>query len=203
MDDRKTFLISMYNQLCNEMDRHIKITWQIVGVLLSTFTVFALVQNELIPLDLATDIVIVVACLALGIIIESNFWYNRNLVMVANIERQFLEPNDASEIHYYFIKHRDKNAFIDMMKIQMIFVLLILIIVVGYHYNEVVLPSLNPENDWDFLKISPYLILVTSSIILYKFYKKRIVNYNKFKTLSPGKPMLIDEDIPSNSDHKT
>jgi hypothetical protein len=42
-----------------------------------------------------------------------SYWYNRNLVIIANIERQFL---GRKEIHYYFGKHRKKshdNAFED------------------------------------------------------------------------------------------
>jgi hypothetical protein len=44
-----------------------------------------------------------------------SYWYNRNLVIIANIERQFL---GRKEIHYYFGKHRKKSAMITHLKIQ-------------------------------------------------------------------------------------
>jgi len=75
MADREDFLLEMYKQLCNEMDRHIKATWQIVGVLLSTFAVFALIEKKVISPDIAVAIIIAVCELSIAIIIEANFWY--------------------------------------------------------------------------------------------------------------------------------
>jgi len=203
MDDRKTFLISMYDQLCHEMDRHIKVIWQIVGVLLSTFAIFALVEKNIISIDIAASILIAVCGLAIAIIIESNFWYNRNLVIVANIERQFLDVSDAAEIHYYFTKHRKNNAYLDMMLIQMLFVGLILLIITAYHFSESVLPTLSIDNKFDLKKSLPYLILIITLIALYLFHRKRIRDFNEFKTNSPGKILKDVPEFRSNSDHVT
>ena len=52
-------------------------------------------------------------------LIDSSYWYNRNLVIIANIERQFLELKDLKEIHYYFGAHRPKNKMITHLKVQM------------------------------------------------------------------------------------
>ncbi len=200
MADRTDFLIEMYNQLCSEIDRHIKVTWQIVGVLLSTFAVFALIEKNIISLDIATSIVIAVCALAIGIIIESNFWYNRNLVIIANIERQFLVDTDIEDIHYYFKSHRKNNAYLDMMLIQLFFILIISSIVVLYHFSKEVLPSLSPSNEFNLSKTIPYLVLIASGILLLLFHFKRRKNYNEFKKNSPGK-MIGGNAIASNSDH--
>ena len=203
MDDRKTFLISMYDQLCHEMDRHIKIIWQIVGVLLSTFAIFALVEKNIISIDIAASILIAVCGLAIAIIIESNFWYNRNLVIVANIERQFLDVNDATEIHYYFTKHRKNNAYLDMMLIQMVFVGLILLIITVYHFNQSILHAFSFNNTFDLSKSLPYIILAITLISLYLFHRKRISDFNEFKSNSPGKTLEGVPEFESNSDHVT
>lgn len=203
MDDRKTFLIAMYNQICQEMDRHIKIIWQIVGVLLSTFAIFALVEKDILSLDIASSIILAVCGLALAIIVESNFWYNRNLVIVANIERQFLLSTDSQHIHYYFTKHRKNNAYIDMMLIQIFFVIIIAFIILTYHFNERVLPNLNIKNDFSLARSIPYLVVLIVIILICYFNSKRKNDYNTFKSNSPGK--IIDDtiNIPSNTDHKT
>lgn len=203
MDDRKTFLISMYDQLCHEMDRHIKVIWQTVGVLLSTFAIFALIEKNIISIDIASCILIAVCGLAIAIIIESNFWYNRNLVIVANIERQFLVETDAEEIHYYFTKHRKDNAYIDMMLIQMVFVFIILGIVTMYHFSQSILPNLSLKNDFSFGKAMPYIILSITLLLLFVFHKKRINNFNTFKSHSPGKAMVNQHQYQTNSDHAT
>lgn len=206
MAERKDFLLEMYKQLCAEMDRHIKATWQILGVLLSTFAVFALIEKKVISPDIAVAIIIAVCELSIAIIIESNFWYNRNLVMVANIERQFLNDDDAEKIHYYFLEHRENNAYLDMMVMQIIFVFIILLIVLLYHFLDVILPFLSPKNPFDFVKMIPYAVTIGGGIWLYWFHRKRRTDYNDFKRNSPGKDMteaLKTHRKPSNSDHPT
>ncbi len=207
MADRTDFLLEMYKQMCSEMDRHIKATWQIVGVLLSTFAVFVLVEKDVISPNIAAAIIIAVCELTVAIIIEANFWYNRNLVIVANIERQFLTgQDDAKEIHYYFLKHRTGNAYLDMMKMQVIFVLIILFIVLAYHFGDVILPTFSFKNSFDFSKTIPYVVLIGGGIFLIVFHYKRKKNYNEFKTNSPGKDMtalIANYNLPSNSDHVT
>ena len=202
-NNRKDFLIAMYNQLCSEIDRHIKVIWQIVGVLLSTFAVFALVEKDIIPLDLATAIINLVGALGLAIVIESNYWYNRNLVIIANIERQFLLESDITEIHYYFQKHRKNNAYLDMMLIQIVFIILLLTSINLYHFFSQVQPFVGLENSvFSPIKSIPYFVLLVSMVFLLRFHFKRISNYNDFKKASPGKE-IGGPEIESNSDHKT
>lgn len=185
---RKEFLIAMYNQLCSEIDRHIKIIWQTVGILLSTFAVFALVEKEIVSLDLASAIIVLVGAMGIGIIIESNYWYNRNLIIIANIERQFLVDNDEIEIHHYFTKHRPNNKYLDMMILQIAFIILLELIIILYHFNNEVLPFIKTENTvFSPGKMLPYLILIVVFFGLRYFHFKRIKNYNKFIEKSPGK----------------
>ncbi len=202
--DRKDFLIQMYQQLCSEIDRHIKIIWQIVGVLLSAFAIFALVEKDVIPLDIASVILVLVCGLSIAIVIESNFWYNRNLVIIANIERQFLKESDAIDIHFYFTKHRKNNAYIDMMIIQIIFVVILVCVVLIYHFSVEVLPFMKLEaSNFVPIKATPYLVFLISLVLLLSFHKKRIKNYNSFKDNSPGIEIKPPANFDSNSDHKT
>lgn len=202
--DRKDFLIQMYNQLCSEIDRHIKIIWQIVGVLLSAFAIFALVEKEIISLDIASVILVLVCGLSIAIVIESNFWYNRNLVIIANIERQFLNESDANDIHYYFTKHRSNNAYIDMMIIQIVFVVILLCVILIYHFSVQVLPYIHMEvSNFTPIKAMPYLVVLVVSILLIIFHKKRIKNYNSFKENSPGIQFENSDNFETNSDHTT
>lgn len=201
--DRKDFLIEMYKQLSNEIDRHIKVIWQIVGVLLSTFTVYALVQKNALSLDMATSILVLVSGLSVAIVIESNYWYNRNLVIISNIERQFLLDSDSKDIHYYFTKHRSNNAYLDMMVIQIIFVLVLLLIVIAYHFFIQVWPYRHLcLSHFDPIKSFPYFALIICVLWNLHFHFKRRRNYNDFKRESPG-ISISSQDVPSNSDHIT
>ena len=202
--DRKDFLIQMYQQLCSEIDRHIKIIWQIVGVLISAFAIFALVEKDVISIDIASTILVLVCGLSVAIVIESNFWYNRNLLIIANIERQFLKESDANDIHFYFTKHRKDNAYIDMMLIQIIFVAILAFVILFYHFSVQVLPFMNLESS-EFVPIKsiPYLVFIFVVWRLILFHKKRIRNYNSFKQNSPGIEITNSDGFSSNSDHTT
>ena len=202
--ERKDFLIQMYNQLCSEINRHINVIWQIVGVLLSTFAIYALVEKSVIPLDIATAILILVCSLNVGIVIESNYWYNRNLVIIANIERQFLLESDLKDIHWYFANHRKNNAYLDMMLIQIIFIVLLASIIIFYHFSQRVLPGIHePSKDFEFIRSIPYLISIICCLCLFLFHKKRISNYNDFVKNAPGILIQSADDFPGNSDHQT
>ena len=206
MADRTDFLLEMYKQLCAEIDRHIKATWQNLGVLLSTFAIFALIEKKVISPNIAVSILIAVCAVTIAMIVEANFWYNRNLVIIANIERQFLEDNDAEEIHYYFLQHRKDNAYLAMMKLQIIFVSIILAIVLIYHLAAVVAPTFSFKNSFNLAQCLPYIVLSICTVWLLIFNGQRKKDYNTFRQNSPGKDMttaLATHQKPSNSDHKT
>ena len=47
--DRKEFLLKMYDQMFNDINTHILVVWQSVGVVVGAFAVFALVEKNIIP----------------------------------------------------------------------------------------------------------------------------------------------------------
>jgi hypothetical protein len=103
---RRDFLLAMYGQLMNDINRHIVVVWQSVGVLFGAFAVFALVEKKIVSLDIATSLILLLCAWVVAHVYDAGYWYNRNLVIIANIERQFLRPSDLREIHYYFGRHR-------------------------------------------------------------------------------------------------
>ncbi len=86
---RSDFLIAMYNQLMNDINRHIVVVWQSVTALLGAFAAWALVEKQVISLDFAVTLIVVLAIWVIAHVYDAAYWYNRNLVMIANIERQF------------------------------------------------------------------------------------------------------------------
>ena len=51
--ERRAFLLHMYDQLFNDINRHLTVIWQSVGVLLGAFAVFSLVEKGILSFDLA------------------------------------------------------------------------------------------------------------------------------------------------------
>lgn len=187
MDDRKEFLLKMYDQLYNDINRHIIVVWQSVGTLIGAFAVFALVEKRIITLDIASSLIIMLAAWLLAHLYDAGYWYNRNLIMIANIERQFLKQSDLKYIHYYFGAHRPNNKMITHLNIQYALGIGIAILVIIWHFIERVLPGFGES--WDNFNIQralPYVVLIGAIIYLFKLRKNRNVSYEEFRTNSPG-----------------
>src|SRR5688572_21223072 len=145
MDNRKDFLIKMYEQLFNDIDRHHKIVWETMGVLIGAFAVLALVEKNIISIDIASGLIILLSWWVMTHVYDSNYWYNRNLVIIANIERQFLVKEDLKDIQYYFGKHRDKNVIQTSLKIQKHFCYALIILIIIYHFSKSIFPGFQVE----------------------------------------------------------
>ena len=68
-------------------------------------------------------------------VFEASYWYNRNLVIIANIERQTIRTEDLKEIHYYFGKHRHIGSMIYHLRVQFVFGLLMGVLLLSYHLS--------------------------------------------------------------------
>jgi hypothetical protein len=91
---RTQFLLEMYKQMWSNINRHIVVIWQSISVLLGAFAVFALVEKKVISLDVASVLMVLIAGWLVAHVVDANYWYNRNLAIIANIERQFLNATD-------------------------------------------------------------------------------------------------------------
>jgi hypothetical protein len=180
---RKEFLINMYNQMFNDINRHIIVIWQAISVVIGSIAIFALIEKDVLALDYAVSIVILLCFWSIATLIDSGYWYNRNLVIIANIERQFLNYEDTKEIHYYFGKHR-KFSLIFHIKIQLYLICVFAGLFLIYHLEK---------RDFNiFGKLGHLLpLLVAFGGIIYSFtiYKRRKKAYKNFLKYSPGKFM--------------
>ena len=186
-DDRKEFLLKMYDQMFNDINTHILVVWQSVGVVVGAFAVFALVEKNIIPIDYACSLMIMLCAWLLAHVYDASYWYNRNLVIIANIERQFLKVSDLEDIHYYFGKHRSQSAMLTHLKIQYALGLGIALLFTFYHFATRVLPAIRaPAQNLSFPRVLPYIFILFSVALLWMLRKNRIASYNEFVRNSPG-----------------
>lgn len=188
LDDRREFLLKMYDQMFNDINRHILVVWQSIGVIVGAFAIFALVEKGVISADIASSIVILLSAWSAAHIIDASYWYNRNLVIIANIERQFLEQEDTGNIHYYFSKHPKDNKMISHLQIQLGLSIGLTAIVVMYHLSTRVYPGF--ESSWYYFEPErgmPYLLLTGAILYLRSIHKGKNERYREFLEKSPGK----------------
>lgn len=184
---RKEFLLKMYDQMFNDINTHILVVWQSVGVLIGAFAIFALAEKQIISFDVATALMVLVASWLLAHLLDASYWYNRNLVIIANIERQFLRDSDLREIHYYFGEHRPKNRMITHLRIQYALGISIAAIMLALHFVTRVLPqfsqSASPLEPQRFL---PYIVVVAAIVFLATLARTKRKSYEEFVKNSPG-----------------
>src|SRR5436190_7893343 len=59
MDDRREFLLEMYRQMFADINRHMTVVWQAVSVVVGAFAILALVEKNIIPIDLAVSLIVI------------------------------------------------------------------------------------------------------------------------------------------------
>jgi hypothetical protein len=187
MDDRSKFLIEMYNQMFSDINRHITVVWQSVGVVIGAFAIFALVEKSVISLDQATAIIVLLCAWLFGHMLDAGYWYNRNLVIISNIEKQFLRASDQHDIQYYFGMHRSKsNRMITHLRLQTALGGGILGLVILFHFSQRVWPTLSMSNEIEITKWLPYAVLAVSMIFCVLLARDRTRSYVNFVMNSPG-----------------
>jgi len=185
--DRSDFLLRMYDQMFNDINTHILVVWQSVAVVVGAFAVFALVEKAVIPADVAVALIVLLCGWLLAHLYDASYWYNRNLVIIANIERQFLSSNDLKGIHYYFGKHRSTSAMLTHLKIQYALGCAVGMLFLIFHFYTRVLPGIGSTwSKFEPMRTLPYIVLVACVIWLGFLRKNRLSSYEEFLRNSPG-----------------
>ena len=191
--ERRDLLLHMYDQMFNDINRHIIVVWQPIALVVGSVGLLVAGTKEFISLDIATTLIVLLAGWLLATIYDSSYWYNRNLVIIANIERQFLRQSDLKHIHYYFGQHRSKQAMLTHLHIQWCLALGVGIISLIYHLCSQILPMCpwisSPTTDFRLWVIIPYLAAVGVFMWVSRVRRHRMESYDEFLKNSPGIPI--------------
>ncbi len=184
---RSDFLQKMYTQMFDDIKVQLQIVWQSVAVVASTFGLFALVEKGAIPLDVAAGVIVLIAIWLIAHVNEASYWYNRNLVIIANIERQFLRADDLHDIQYYFGRHRKAGEMIYHLRIQFLFGLGMVALVLLYHFSDRVAPGIRePLGNFEVKRSIPYCVALMGAVLIFRQMQAHKVKYREFLGNSPG-----------------
>jgi hypothetical protein len=185
---RDEFLHKMYEQMFRDIAHQLSTVWQALTTVFGSFAIVALAEKGIVPIDFGVTIVVVLCAWFLMNVNDASYWYNRNLCIISNIERQFLTKSDLTDIVYYFGSHRPKNRMILQLKIQVILGTSLLMIVVLYHFLQRVSPGLTePLSQFDFVRALPYVGLLGTGVALSWTILSRNAAYAEFLRNSPGR----------------
>lgn len=185
-DKRAEFLLEIYRQTSAHLGRHISGVWQCAGVVGAALIVFAQDKNN--PLnDYACTLVVLLCGWLAATTLDASNWFNRNLMIISNVERLFLSSADLKLVHHFFEEPRPAGKQAKHFVIQLYLSGAVWLLVLGYHCAERVVPGLSlPWSNFQPSQALPYLItafLLRTLVRLRLHYKKKDEDFQK---LSPG-----------------
>lgn len=181
---REEFLLRMYDQLWNNINRHIVIQWEAITALVATAAVFALVEKAIISFYSAAIVAVVATCWVLAHAIDASHWYNRNLLIIRNIERTFLSQQDVRGIHYFF-NGPPRASMITFLRIQCAMAALLLALTLVGNTLRIVLSPPPRGIEWA-LALAPYAIAASCLIYVVLLHKSRAKAFDDLSANSPG-----------------
>lgn len=185
---RRDFLVAMYNQMFANINRHILVVWQGIAILAGAVALFALVEKEVLGFDLACSFFVLLLGWFTAHVLDASAWFNRNLTIMTNIEREFLADADLRLIHYYFGKHRPENRMISHFSIQIAFALVLAGLVIGTHFATRIASGFSlPLSFFDWKRAMPYAVLIPTFLYLVAFWRKTKRDYLELIDNSPGR----------------
>lgn len=186
MDRRDEFLVVMYGKMWDNINRHLTVVWESAAILAGAVAVFALAEEDTLRFDLACTLLVLVSVWTIMHAFDANSWYNRNLAIIANIERAFLDIKDAEEIHPYFLTHRS-HELVEHLRIHGFLGVGFSALTLAYHFFIRVRPGLrSPLNYFEPQRSLPYVVAIVGAIaigVLRHHYKRQ---HAKFEKQAPG-----------------
>lgn len=184
---RTEFLLEMYRQTSNHLNRHILLLWQSVALLGGAYAAFAFQEKNVISIHLATAIAFLLCGWFCANVFDAYAWFDRNLVIIANIERLFLDKRDAALVHPFFLDHRKPEDLVQHFKIQLFLGMMIATLVAAVHVLKQVIPSLKiPNGVFDPEVAMPYAALAISIWYCVRVKNKVFKRAADLRVSSPG-----------------
>jgi hypothetical protein len=183
--DRSEFLFHVYDQAHANINRQFGLAWQSAGLVAAAVGVFAFTEQQNIASEIPTTLFIVVAASYAAHLIDANSWFNRNLLIIANVERTFLTAEDEHRIHPFFLEHR-KNKMLGHLRIQFTTIAVLISLVLWYHEHKHPLACVN------FTWWVPYIVAGLAALLVLWVWIANRCHYAKLRRRSPGPGLRHD-----------
>lgn len=126
------FMMHMYDQMFTTIDRRHKNIWEMVIAIGGGIGILKIFSSEYgFYFDIAVIGYIIGLFWILARLIDANYWCNRNLFIIYEIERQLLDGSEENLFSGFRDKNRiSENKYGTTIKIQIYFVLFIILLTV-------------------------------------------------------------------------
>jgi low affinity Fe/Cu permease len=182
---RYDFLKTMYSEMWGNVNRHLMLIWQSVGVLGAALAVFSLTEKNVLSLDVASSVVVLLCAWLIANAYVASAWFNRNQAIISNIERQFLKSEDLIDIQPYFQSRRKLGDMTEHVELQWLLgVSLGISVLVGDFVTEI-WPFLNKLCSLTPMRVLPFVTGVMGAIACLYFRRRSLAGERGFLESCP------------------
>lgn len=164
---REKFLLAMYVQLWNNINRHVLLVWQPVTTLGATLALLSLVEKKVFGLDIATSLSVIVSTWLIAHTLDASTWFRRNQEMIGYIESVFLTNKDKEGLGPFVGVPPSSKKPILYFRIQAILGYSVMALMITHHLVQRVHPAFVLFGQPDFSKWMPYGCVAASLVCIF------------------------------------
>ncbi len=160
--------------------------WQCFAVLAAFGATFRLDEAGK-SFDYAITFAILLCTWLIATNLDASAWFNRNIAIITNIERLFLNRDDVQLVHPFFGKRHDHMRIITHFQIQIYFAIGIAFASVSMHFLSRVRDGFEaPMVNLEFSRSMPYIVLSLSCLVLWFMLRGQQKKQLAINSESPG-----------------
>jgi len=189
MSRKDVFLLEIYKQCSSHLGRHVSAMWQCLAVLVA-FGASVRTDTRDRTLDYGITLVVVLCTWLIASSIDASAWFNRNIAIVRNIERLFLESRDVEYVHPFFAGPPRDGKIIMHFRIQIAFAITLETLALGLHFGSRVADGFAlPLRSLEVSRMLPYLISSLSALGMWRLMIAHRTQQRDADRLSPGRDL--------------
>jgi len=183
---RDVFLLEMYKQCSAHLGRHVTAMWQCFAVLAAFAATLRLdVRDESFDYAIALSLLLCFWLIASNL--DASAWFNRNITIITNIERLFLETADANLVHPFFTRPAKADRIINHFLVQIYFSIAAIFILISIHFlNRILIRGCINLRELSFSATIPYVVSFIAIYLLNAMHRKSIRQQEEVNKSCPG-----------------
>ena len=171
-----------------DLERHLRVGWQTIAQAGAVVGVIALAARGYLPVPIAVLFALLIPFWGALNIIDSNYWSQRAIGFLANVEAVYFSQSDVRHFHPY-VGHHPRYKLLDSLKYQLWVVIGLVGVVVAFFVIKA-LQWADKSGSLDRASLalwgSPIVALCLLLTIVVWVYQKRARDYHDFVSKSPG-----------------
>lgn len=156
------FLLHMYDQMWNNINRHILTVWHSIAAIGAIVSIFVFSEKFILGFDVAITLILFFSAWLISHVYDAQSWFDRNIAIIQRVEKNFIDIDQ-----YHGHKGSRPLKLIEHLKIQRDIALLFVIISLSYHFVVRVLPLCSQDVSFDFKILFPYIAFTVCTKYVY------------------------------------